>query len=499
MKFNKLGLFVGGALALGCSSADVGIGQDGAVDTSNTTDDSIIRSTALGGRNEVVLLTVKYVASNGGIGTRGCSGSYFAPRVVLTAAHCLEGAWANQVFVYFGDNYEVEKNELVPQGDTLIPPPVGSPSHWAQANSWEQHPNWNPALKAPDMAVIYLDRKPPFDPLPLFRNRLDNSWNGKTVTISGWGYGQATGPTTGTGFGVQRTGKQKIIGTPTAADYHEDDPNPGMLDPVIRQQVIKMDGRAPNSNGCFGDSGSPLIVNQYGQDYIAGVDYFGGFYCEDYSLHFRIDPFLPFLDNAYKKGGQETLIPKLLCQAPNQSGSRTAYFGYENKNGVTITVPYGTKNTAGSLDTKGWRQSVFPPGKVDAAFAIDFGNTQTLTYSLAPDNSPKTTINVTKNSTACSGTAGAELVEAGNYCRAAYYSGCPNLPPFSGCLQDTLSFNSDFNSYVPDCKDELTTYNVCVANTPPNASDWVCMEPYVPYPSNCDDEFNNWLVCAGFI
>jgi hypothetical protein len=495
MKFKKLALVVGGALALACSGAEPGVGQDATADTTDTGEDGIIRSTALGGRNEVVLLLVKYVASNGGIGTRGCSGSYFAPRVILTAAHCLQNAWANQVFVYFGDDYEGDLDELVPLGDTLVPPPVGSPSHWAQADSWEQHPSWDAAKFAPDMGVIYLDRKPPFDPLPLARFRLDNTWNGKTATISGWGYGQATGPTTGTGFGIQRTGKQKIIGTPTAADYHPDDPNPGMLDPATRQQVIKLDGRAPNSNGCFGDSGSPLIVNQWGQDYIAGVDYWGGYYCEDYSLHFRIDPFLPFLDNAYKKGGQETLIPKFMCQAPATSGARMAYFGYENKNGVTLTVPYGTKNSA-NTDTKGWRATKFTPGKVDYAFAIEFGNTQTLNYSLAPDNSPRTNINVTKTSTACTA-AQSDVVEAGNYCRGGALSGCPNLPPFGECFQQTVSFNQDFNAYVPDCKDELTTYNACYANT--TGAGWVCQDGYYPYAPGCDDEFEAWLVCAGFI
>jgi hypothetical protein len=497
IEFKKLGLVLGAALAMACSSGDVGTGIDPTADTTGSTEEGIIRSTSLGGRNEVVLVWVKAFV-NGSLVTRGCSGSYFAPRVVLTAAHCLQGVWAGQVFVYFGDNYEVEKAELTALGDTLVPPPVGSPSHWAQADSFEQHPSWNPALHAPDLGVIYLDRKPPFDPLPLARFRLDNSWNGKTATISGWGYGQATGPTTGTGFGVQRTGKQKIIGTPTAADYHDDDPNPGMLDPAIRQQVIKLDGRAPNSNGCFGDSGSPLIVNQYGQDYIAGVDYFGGFYCEDYSLHFRIDPFLPFLDNAYKKGGQETLIPKFMCQAPNQSGTRTAYFGYENKNGVAITLPYGTKNSAGSLDTKGFRPTKFPPGKVDYAFAIDFGTTQTLTYTLSPDNSPTTKLTVTKNSTACSGEQGADVVEAGNYCRGGALSGCPSLPPFSDCFQQGLSFNQEFNAYVPECKSQLTAYNACYANT--TGAGWVCQDPgYYPYAPGCDDEWNTWLACAGFL
>jgi hypothetical protein len=49
------------------------------------TEAPIIGPSTPGGRNEVVLLHM--VLTNGG--TRACTGTYFAPRVVLTAAHCL--------------------------------------------------------------------------------------------------------------------------------------------------------------------------------------------------------------------------------------------------------------------------------------------------------------------------------------------------------------------------------------------------------------------------
>ncbi len=68
----------------------------------------------------------------------------------------------------------------------------------------------------------------------------------------------------------------------------------------------------------------------------------------------------------------------------------------------------------------------------------------------------------------------------------------------SECLQDCISFNSDLNAYVPDCKDELTAYDVCYANTS-GASNWACSDGSYPLAPACDDEFNTWLVCAGFI
>jgi len=349
-----------------------------------------------------------------------------------------------------------------------------------------------------DMGVVYLDRKLPFDPVPLARFRLDNTWNNKQVTITGWGANTAPTPTTGAGSRVQRTGKTKIVGTPTAADYHPEDPNPGMLDATIRNATVKLDGHAPNANGCFGDSGGPIIVNQSGQDYFAGVSSWTGLSCEDYSLYTRIDPFLPFLDQAYKKGGQETLIPFLECVAPNPSGTYTAYFGYTNKNGVTVTVPYGTKNVL-AQDTVGWRPSQFKVGTQNFVFGADFAANQTLTYKLSPDNSPTTTLTVNKNSKACTA-AQAPIVQCGNLCGAEIRSGCPDLLPLmSNCISQCQSDQEFFNELVPACSAAYATMNNCFAAVPPGQpQNWSCIEESVPVPTTaCQTEVNAFNTCFG--
>ena len=91
---------------------------------------------------------------------------------------------------------------------------------------------------------------------------------------------------------------------------------------------------------------------QSGQTYIAGVSYWTGLSCEDYNLWMRIDSFLPFLDLSYKRGGQDVLKPTFACVTPNPHGSLTAIHGYQNDDGVAISVPYGTKN-ASARDTSG--------------------------------------------------------------------------------------------------------------------------------------------------
>ena len=385
--------------------------------------DEIIRATSNGGRNEVVLVYA-VVADAGwdslpplfGLVLRAAGRG---DRRALSAEH-LPGPHV-QLFVYWGDNYAAEFSELtLVDGFSYKAPAIGAPSHWAQADSFQSHPTYDTATNKADLGVIFLDRKPPFDPLPLFRSKVAN---GTPVTVTGWGSNSAPTPVTGAGSGVQRTGKTTVLGTPTAADYHADDPNPGMLDPAIRAQQLKTDGHTPKSNGCFGDSGGPIILNQWGQDYIAGVSYWTGLSCEEYNLYSRIDAFLPFFDESYKRGGQDVLKPTFTCVTPNPQGSLTAVFGYQNDNGVGISIPLGTKNAL-ARDTANLRPTRFEPGTVPFGFGVDFTSGQTVSWTLSPDNNPTTTVTATASSPRCTA---AQSVESNCVlsCRASAEVGLP--------------------------------------------------------------------------
>jgi hypothetical protein len=461
-------------------------------DATETKSDAIIRATSNGGRNEVVML-YGVVSTSTGTATRTCSGSYYAPRVVLTAAHCLEGIvnagalnTRPQLFVYYGDNFAADKAELVPQGDgTFVPPAIGVPSHFAQADSLQLHPNWDPNLIHPDMGVVFLDRKPPFDPLPFLRTRVGS---GVQVTISGWGANAGNG----SGGQVQRTGRTRTLGSPTAADYHPEDPNPGMLNATVRANVIKLDGRAPNSNGCFGDSGSPFILNQSGQDYVAGVNYFGGLSCEDYSLYVRLDPFLPFLDTSYKRGGQDVLKPTFQCVTPNAQGTLTAHFGYRNDNGVVVTIPYGTKNAA-PRDTAGTRPTAFFPGAAhNFTAAIDFVAGQSAVWTLSPDNNPTVTLTATSSSPRCTAGQFAQT-DAALACRAIRRSGCPPFNTYAECSEGTAAFGQAFAEAFPQCLPLQRAYFNCIAAGAPGAANWNCD---AGLPTGCFDEQDAFFACV---
>jgi hypothetical protein len=463
----KIVLAVAGLVSAACSGGDEPV---------QTRDEAIVRATSTGGRNEVVLLyAVIFDGVDGSIINRSCSGAYFAPRVIATAAHCLDadperGQQVLQVLAYFGDDFATDFAQLPSSGITYQVPAPGSQSNWAAADSFETHPQWDRELIHPDLGVVYLDRKLPFDPLPLARFPLDSSWRNREVTISGWGANVATGPTTATGGRVQRTGRTRLLGSPTAADYHPEDPNPGMLVPSVRSKVIKTDGRAPYSNACFGDSGGPLLVSQWGQTYIGGIEYFGGLYCEDYSLYTRLDPFLPFFDEAYRKGGQAPLVPTYDCTTANSDGTLTAFFGYKNQNGVSISVPYGAKNSL-SLDTSGYRPKLFKPGEHHFVFGVDFTPAQSITYKLSPDNSPTTTLTVNKNSRRC-GASEQPSALCGQSCRAQLRSGCTGLQPYEACIGGCTGFYEVFGA--PQCNHLLDDWGACIAATPPGPADWQC-------------------------
>lgn len=477
-------------LVLACS----GHVEDNVTDPVASAEQAIVGPSFVGGPNQVVMV-YGLVETSAGLETRICSGSYYAPRVVLAAAHCLDDIFMGQLFVYHGDDFVTDFAELVPRGVTLVPPPPGEPSSWAQADSWEAHPEWDPELFYPDMGVIYLDRRLPFRPLPLAEFRLDGRWEGLQATISGWGSNQASSPTSGEGSAVQRTGVTRVLGSPTEADYHADDPNPGMLLAHVRDDVIKTDGQPPHANTCFGDSGAPLLAKVWGIDFIAGVSYFMGLSCEDYGLHTRIDPFLPFLRQAAEKGGERGLIPHLECVAPDPQGRWMAYFGYTNENGVSLTVPYGCKNRL-EHDVNGWRPARFLPGEHHFAFGVEFAPEQVVTYTLDPRNSPRIVLHATSQSPLCPEDVASE-VECGAFCRANLLSGCPGLPAFSSCMEECLSSTASIEAFAPECVPQSSALTRCFAGTPPGTDNWSCLDGALPLALPCESVAYELYACLG--
>jgi hypothetical protein len=420
-------------------------------------------------------------------GVTQCSGSYIAPRVVLTAAHCIRpDGFAGASFVYFGDDY-ARDSEALPD----VPPP-GVRSPWARVESWLVHPEYDAAVNYPDLAVVYLDRELPVAPLPLWTTRLGRSFIGDKATIIGWGgKGIDAGTGTVTGAGVKRKGQATILGSPTAADFHADDPNPGILDPEIRGDLLKLNGAAPNAAICAGDSGGPLLIEHHGKTYVAGVSFWGGVGCTGYSMYTRIEPFVGFIKGAVADAGKRPIVPELECVNRQHDGSYTAYFGYDNHNAISLEIPYGKKNEF-KADRERARPELFASGSHPWAFSVDFARNDKLSYKLAPPSGPSTVLNADRRSPACD--ADDKFFVCAEACETMLSAECvdPNLEQ-GRCISDCVGFAEAF----PGCEAEVNTYWRCVEGLSPAAENWFCDVDFIPQPLLCQDEFFNALICGG--
>src|SRR4051812_8301828 len=102
MKLRAFGsVLLSGAIAAACAVGTDGADSDDQVGSSS---EAIIGPSKAGGKDQVVMLYASVTNTDGTLGTRTCTGTYIANREVLTAAHCLQNVFADQLFVYFGDN-----------------------------------------------------------------------------------------------------------------------------------------------------------------------------------------------------------------------------------------------------------------------------------------------------------------------------------------------------------------------------------------------------------
>jgi hypothetical protein len=419
-----------------------------------------------------------------------CSGTYISSRVVVTAAHCIRpNAIPGQSFVYFGNDYLGDQASL-----PTIPPP-GASSKWARVETITVNPDYEANVNYPDLAILFLDRELPFDPIPLDRSHV-GKWE-KEGKIVGWGGSLALTPDISQveGAGIKRSANVKILGSPTEADYHADDPNPGMLDPAIRPNLLKTDGRAPRANTCAGDSGGPLLTEHHGHNQLSGVGFWTGLSCEDYAVFTRIDPFLGFFDSEEDLAGKAPVVPRFECVEDAGNGKKRAYFGYENDNSLTVNIPYGYRNSF-DKDVGHDRPTAFGPGDNPYAFSVEFNAADKLKWTLAPKAGPTTTVRADASSAACNPDDVTRICADG--CNAQLAAECsqPGLA-FSTCVSNCVGEQQILDAYY-GCGGAFTDYMKCVGGVAPAASNWDCSFPGFPAtagPGTCDEALNNFYAC----
>jgi hypothetical protein len=186
-----------------------------------------------------------------------CTGTLLAPRVVLTAAHCVDRR---------GTGLEV-----------LFGAEIGTPVESRRVAEVSVHPDFADATNANDVALLLLDRDTTITPVVTAAQAIDGAAVGASVRIVGFG---TTGEVPAS-LGVKREG-MAIVSEVDATSFRT---------------------AAGPSMTCQGDSGGPVFLLIGTVEVLAGVTSSGDPLCEQYGVNMNVgayaaDFITPFIEYA---------------------------------------------------------------------------------------------------------------------------------------------------------------------------------------------------------
>ena len=174
-----------------------------------------------------------------------------AKRVLVTAAHCLEGQSASRIKFALGPNAKAPTASLAIKRIAV-------------------HPQWSSSQIKNDIAVAILSADAPVTPVPI-NTAMPSSWVGKSLTFVGYGVSNGN---TQTGAGVKRV----------------------VTIPISQVAATQFAYQTPGKNTCNGDSGGPAFAaDASGNLTVAGVTSYGDQGCTQYGVDTRVDAFQSFI------------------------------------------------------------------------------------------------------------------------------------------------------------------------------------------------------------
>jgi len=181
-----------------------------------------------------------------------CTGTVIAPRVVLTAAHCLRGGPLVGL-----NRFVLGRTASTPQVDLPIERIV-------------PHPDYDRETLANDIGVAILGQDAPVEPMALAAAAMDATWVGREVELVGYGV---------TALGTETGGKKRSV-----------------VIPIATVTGTQFSYTYEHGGACVGDSGGPAIVRDAeGRITVAGVTSHGDTACARFGVETRVDVYSDFI------------------------------------------------------------------------------------------------------------------------------------------------------------------------------------------------------------
>jgi trypsin len=208
--------------------------------------------------------SLAYIQAREGKGGFACTGTVVSPRVVLTAAHCVE---------------DIDRGLFTPAGRYAVATGTTTPSQSLPQNVFrvvETHvfPGFDPGNLRGDAGILVLDRPTSAPPIPL-AGPADAALyaGGAGVQLAGWGLTRSNanaGPDS-----LRATAM--VVQTPSFCEQKTRRYYPPFS---AAGQTCTLDVATRKSGGCFGDSGGPAIgLRADGTPVELGIISTGGPFC----------------------------------------------------------------------------------------------------------------------------------------------------------------------------------------------------------------------------